>query len=247
MTLNRDDSFLVRKAGKMQKAGVARVKPRSSIEKSRSKSVDEEPSIILQVASMVAKAIKFAARTGGASVKIGKALLTSSADDKKMIQETGEYLKDVRELAGLTRAELAEALNLSDQSLLAAVEKGTATLSFELILRLAALLARHDPLPFIIKFTKAYDPEIWDILEKWGIGRIPVHFQRERQFINIYRGNDAARKLSDEGFEEVLDFTRASFEMALHFVHKQDKNLKNISRSRQDKKMQKSDPQEGKN
>ncbi|PKN60493.1 MAG: hypothetical protein CVU53_02815 [Deltaproteobacteria bacterium HGW-Deltaproteobacteria-11] len=134
-----------------------------------------------------------------------------------MMQETGACLKDLREMAGLTRSELSEAVDLSDQSLLEAVENGAATLSFELILRLAAVLARHDPVPFIIRFTRTYNPEIWGMLEKWGIGRIPVHLERERQFINIYRSQDAARKLSEEGFARLLHFTRSTFEMALHF------------------------------
>jgi transcriptional regulator with XRE-family HTH domain len=179
----------------------------------------EEPSLILQIASLAAGAFQLAARAGDASWKVGRALLrTTSPEHAAMMQETGAFLKELRELAGLTRDELAEALDLSDRSLLEAVENGAATLSFELILRLAALLARHDPVPFIIRFTRTYHPEIWSILEKWGIGRIPVHLERERQFINIYRSRDAARKLSDEGFAQVLQFTRAAFEMALHFT-----------------------------
>jgi len=178
----------------------------------------EEPPILLQAASLAALAFKLATRAGGASVKVGRALLASSARDTKMMRETGTYLRDVRELAGLTQSELAEAINLSDHSILAAAEKGTSTLSFELILRLAALLARHDPIPFIMKFTRTYDPEIWNILEKWGVGRIVLQFERERQFINIYREHDAVRKLDDGDFEEVLKFTRAAFEMALHFA-----------------------------
>jgi transcriptional regulator with XRE-family HTH domain len=197
---------------------------------------DEEQSLISQVASLAAKAFRLAVKASDASIKVGKALMTSSSIDSKLMQESGAYLKDVRELAGLTQAELAEALHLSDHSLLAAVEKGTATLSFELILRLAALLARHDPVPFIIKFTRTYDPEIWDILEKWGVGRIPVHFERERQFINIYRGHDAARKLTDKGFDKVLHFTRAAFEMALHFVSEQKQKDGHISQNRKAKK-----------
>ena len=104
-----------------------------------------------------------------------------------------------------------------------------------MILRLAALLARHDPVPFIIKFTRTYDPEIWKILERWGIGHIPVHFERERQFINIYRGHDPARKLTDKDFEKVLQFTRAAFETALHFASEQKKDSR-ISQSRKVKK-----------
>jgi len=183
---------------------------------------DEEPSLLLQVASLATHALRLAAKAGDASWQVGKALLlTTSPENAKMMQETGACLKDLRELAGLTRSELSEALDLSDQSLLEAVENGTATLSFELILRLAAVLARHDPVPFIIRFTRTYNPEIWGMLEKWGIGRIPVHFERERQFINIYRSQDTVRKLSDEGFQRVLHFTGAAFEMALHFISQQ--------------------------
>ncbi len=183
---------------------------------------DEEPSLLLQLASLATSAFQLAAKAGDASWKVGKAiLLTTSPENAKMMQETGACLKDLRELAGLTRSELSEALDLSDQSLLEAVENGTATLSFELILRLAAVLARHDPVPFIIRFTRTYNPEIWGMLEKWGIGRIPVHFERERQFINIYRSQDTVRKLSDEGFQRVLHFTGAAFEMALHFISQQ--------------------------
>ena len=40
---------------------------------------------------------------------------------------------------------------------------------------------------------------------------------REREFANIYRGSDAARRLTDEDFGAVLAFTKAAFEMALAF------------------------------
>jgi hypothetical protein len=88
--------------------------------------------------------------------------------------------------------------------------------------------------PFIIKFTRTYDPEIWNILERWGLGQIPVHLERERQFINIYRGHDAARKLTDNDFEKVLQFTRSAFETALYFVSEQKKSQ--LSSNRKAKK-----------
>ena len=87
---------------------------------------------------------------------------------------------------------------------------------------MAALLSRHDPIPFIIKLTRTYNPEVWEILEKWGMGRLPVQLERERQFINIYRGHDRARKLSDADFNRVLTFTRSAFEMALDFSTHED-------------------------
>ncbi|HSP01110.1 MAG TPA: hypothetical protein VLN90_06565, partial [Thioalkalivibrio sp.] len=100
-----------------------------------------------------------------------------------------------------------------------------ATLSFELILRLAALVARNDPIPFILRTTRNYNPEVWRTLNDWGIGRLPLQFERERQFINIFRSHDDARNLSDEGFQKVLEFTRQSFEMSLHFIEEQENEM----------------------
>jgi transcriptional regulator with XRE-family HTH domain len=157
---------------------------------------------------------KLAARAGAVPLQV----FFGEPANPAMAREAGEYLRELREVAGLTRDDLAAALELRDESLLKAVENGTATLSFELILRLSAVLARHDPIPFIARFTRTYSPEVWRVLEGWGVGRLPLHFEREREFINIYRRHDAARKLSDEGFVRVLDFTRAAFEMSLHFI-----------------------------
>jgi hypothetical protein len=44
-----------------------------------------------------------------------------------------------------------------------------------------------------------------------------VHSAREREFANIYRGDDEARSLSDAEFVEVLAFTQAAFSMAMQF------------------------------
>jgi transcriptional regulator with XRE-family HTH domain len=146
-------------------------------------------------------------------IRMGKALLSPEA--ARMRRDAGRTVRELRELAGLTRDELADAIDLSDRSLLAAVEKGTAALSFELILRLSALLARNDPVPFIAQLTRTYNPALFQLLEGWGIGRIPLQLERERRFVNVFRAHDAARKLSDADFEHVLEFTRAAFEMAL--------------------------------
>jgi transcriptional regulator with XRE-family HTH domain len=134
--------------------------------------------------------------------------------------ESGAYLRELRELTGLTIDELAAALDLSDRSILEAVEAGTATLSFELILRLAAILARHDPGPFVTRLVRSYNPLLWQLMEDWGVGRLPLQAVREREFVNVLRARDEARELSDEEFERVLDFTRTAFETALHFAAK---------------------------
>ncbi|MGH0034141.1 MAG: helix-turn-helix domain-containing protein [Myxococcota bacterium] len=132
--------------------------------------------------------------------------------------EAGAYLRELRELAGLTVDELSEAVELRDHSILAAVEAGTTTLSFELILRLAAILARHDPAPFVARLVRLYNPVLWQMLDDWGVGRLPLQGVREREFVNILRASDAARALSDEDFDRVLGFTREAFETALHFA-----------------------------
>ena len=166
-------------------------------------------------------ALRVAAKAGGASLKMGKALLLTP-EKRKIFREAGLALKDLRNLAGMTQNEVSDALKLKDTSLLKAIEDGTATLSFELILRLAALYSRHDPIPFIIKYTRTYSPAIWKLLDDWGIGRLPLYIEREREFVNIYRNHDNVRKLSDEAFEKLLTFTRAAFEMALHFISKKE-------------------------
>jgi transcriptional regulator with XRE-family HTH domain len=152
-------------------------------------------------------------RVASGSIVLGKALLSPEA--ARMRREAGRYVRELRVLAGLTLDELAEAVDLTDRSLLAAVEKGTATLSFELILRLSALLARNDPVPFVAKLTRTYNPTLWKLLEGWGVGRIPLQLERERRFVNVFRAHDQARELSDEAFDHVLAFTQAAFEMAL--------------------------------
>ncbi len=174
-------------------------------------------------------ALRLAARTGGVPLEIARALAPGAEgldppepERLEMMKEAGLYLRELREVAGLTISDLREALDLSDNSVLEAVENGTATLSFELILRLAAVLARHDPVPFVISFTRTYNPEIWQILEDWGIGRIPTQYEREREFLNIFRSRDSARRLSNEGFDKVLEFTRSAFNLSLHFIAEQE-------------------------
>ncbi len=169
---------------------------------------------------MASGAASILSRTAGATMEFGRAMLRPERLD--MMAESGRYLRDMREVAGLTLMELSEALDLEDKTLLEAVERGTATLSFDLILRSAALVARHDPVPYVMRMTRTYNPTIWRILDDWGVGRLSLQIERERQFINIFRRHDAARKLSDEGFAHVLAFTRSAFDMALHFVAEQE-------------------------
>ncbi|MEE2960532.1 MAG: helix-turn-helix transcriptional regulator [Myxococcota bacterium] len=185
----------------------------------------EKRGVVERVTGLTSRAMKLASSAKGVSYRVGKAIL-NSPDHIKAMQEAGAYLKDLREIAGLTTHELNEALELKDKDLIAAAENGTAILSFELILRLAALVARHDPIPFIMKAVRAYNPDAWEILEAWGVSKIPLHIEREREFINIFRSCDAARELSDKSYQKVLDFTKSAFNMAIQ-LHQDVANPKN--------------------
>jgi len=177
-----------------------------------------------RISDVTSSAFKFAKKTTDTSYKVGKALIQSQ-DQLKVMLAAGQSLKDLREVAGLTANELADAMQLKDKSIIEAVENGTATLSFELILRLSALLARNDPIPFILKYSRTYSPDTWKLLNDWGAGRLPLQYQREREFINIFRSKDEARQLSDAGYNQVLEFTRHAFNMALHFVAEQESKV----------------------
>jgi hypothetical protein len=68
-----------------------------------------------------------------------------------------------------------------------------------------------------MKFTRSSNPDLWRSLEGLGVGKLLIQSAREREFANIYRADDEARKLTDKEFAAVLTFTRAAFEMAMAF------------------------------
>ncbi|HEY9064740.1 MAG TPA: helix-turn-helix domain-containing protein [Burkholderiaceae bacterium] len=150
------------------------------------------------------------------SFRVATARLTNPAH-KAAVEKAGGLFRDLREGAGLTLADIGRAINLKDISLLEQVEGGKAGLPFEIILRLAGVLGRNDPIPVAMKLTRTYNPKLWATLESLGVGRLAVQAGREREFANIYRASDAARQLSDEEFAAALKFVRASFESALAF------------------------------
>jgi hypothetical protein len=67
------------------------------------------------------------------------------------------------------------------------------------------------------------------------VARLPLQFEREREFINIFRRHDDARTLSDEGFQKVLEFTRQSFEMSLHFIEEQERQVAELRATYEEK------------
>jgi transcriptional regulator with XRE-family HTH domain len=129
----------------------------------------------------------------------------------------GKALRVMREAAGITVDEVSKALNLKDAALIDSVETGRAAMPFELILRLAAVIGRNDPLGFVVNLTRTANPDLWRSLDQLGVGKLLLQSAREREFANILRADDSARQLSDQEFAEVLAFTKAAFEMAMAF------------------------------
>lgn len=160
---------------------------------------------------------RLAVDAGSASASASAAFF-SQPDSARLAEEAGHSLRELRELAGLTVDQLATAIDLEDKTVLEAVENGTAALSFDLVLRLSSILARHDPLPFLIRFTRTYNPDLWRRFEGVGATKLPLQIEREREFVNIFRADDRARTLSDEGFQNVLGMTQSAFSLALHYA-----------------------------
>ena len=150
------------------------------------------------------------------SFRVAASKLTKPSQ-RAAVEKAGSLFRELRESAGLTLGDLGRAINLKDTSLLEAVEGGKVGLPFEIILRLAGVLGRNDPIPIAMKLTRSYNPNLWATLEGLGIGKLAVQAGREREFANLYRASDAARQLNDEEFAAALTFVRASFEAALVF------------------------------
>ena len=169
-----------------------------------------------QVRSWSDSVLGVAGAAADASIGAAKAILIKP-EQRRALAKTGNVLRGMREAAGLSLKEVGEAINLDDPTLLDLVENGKVALPFEIILRLASVLGRNDPISFVMRFTRSYNPGVWHTLENLGIGRFAVQAGREREFANIYRSSDAARRLSDDDFGAVLAFTKAAFETALAF------------------------------
>jgi transcriptional regulator with XRE-family HTH domain len=156
----------------------------------------------------------------GSATEIGMAmgqLRVKNPSKKAAVAKAGLQLRQWRESAGMTAGELADAVGLGDAKLIEQAEGGVATLPFDVVLRLAGVLGRHDPIPVAMALTRQYNPQLWKALEAIGVGRLAVQGIRERELANLYRGNDTARKLDDERFVRVLKFTKQAFDMALEF------------------------------
>jgi transcriptional regulator with XRE-family HTH domain len=166
------------------------------------------------IRSLVGQMIDIAGAAADASLGVG-GLMARDAGQRRDLARAGAFLRRVREKAGMTIADVSRAVDMKDAELLELAERGKAALPFELILRLAAVLARNDPIPFVLNLTDTYSPAVGRTLKALGVGRLVEHARREHDFITIYRARDAARRLSDAEFARVLAFVEAAFDLAL--------------------------------
>ena len=157
-----------------------------------------------------------AGSAGDLSLNLAKAR-ASEPRQQQQLEKAGSMLRQARESAGLSLRELSEAVAIADPRALEQAEVGKAALPMEVILRLASVLGRRDPVPFAMKLARTYNPQLWKALDALGIGSLVALAGRERELANLYRANDDARRLSDSDFAEVLAFVKSGFDMTVKF------------------------------
>ena len=166
----------------------------------------------------------------------------ASPERLEAMAEAGHFLRDARETAGLSIAELSERLELRDASMLEGVERGDTLLPLELALRAASLLARHDPIPFLIRFMRSYNPQIEARLENWGVLALPRTYERERRFINLYRQHDYLRDLTDEEHERFIDYMDASTRLVVEVMMRERASNPRRTTKRGPRRSQRTEP-----
>lgn len=151
----------------------------------------------------------------GARVASLVAPVLASPSAAASLKRAGALLHDVRETAGLSVNDLGAAIDLKDASLLEHFEAGRVALPFDVILRMAGVLGRNDPVPFVMRLLRESNPRLAKTLEDMGIGKLVAHVGREREFVNLYRGRDELRALSNEEFAALLEVVDSALTMAL--------------------------------
>ena len=188
--------------------------------------------------SLLAGLMRFTGQVAGGTLEIARHTATMTAmfgegwlrstllnsfepERLEAMADAGHFLRDARETAGLSLKELADSLGVSDKSLLEDVESGEKIMPLELVLRSASLLARHDPVPFLIKFLRTYNPQLEQVLEQWGVMALPRQYERERRFVNLYRQHDVLRTLSDEEHERFISYIDSAAQLVLNVMVKE--------------------------
>lgn len=232
-------------AAKPKSRAKSKAKPKAKAtvvaEEEEANNEEQQPSLVGQIIGFTSQMASGAAELARTSKAIplmftdnwvkDAYIKTLDTDHLQAMADAGNFLKDAREVAGLNIAELSEAVGLSDSELLKEVEQGRATLPIDMILRIASLTARHDPIPFIIKFLRTYNPDLEQTLEQWGILKLPKQYERERRFINIYRSHDSLRELSDAEFERFIGYMNSATSLTLDIMLK-EKAQKKQARSK---------------
>ncbi|MCR9184648.1 MAG: helix-turn-helix domain-containing protein [Halieaceae bacterium] len=188
--------------------------------------------------SLLAGLMRFTGQVAGGTLEIARHTATMSAmfgegwvrqmllhsmepERLEAMADAGHFLRDARETAGLSLKELADSLGLSDKTVLEEVERGDKIMPLELVLRSASLLARHDPVPFLIKFLRTYNPQLEQVLEQWGVMALPRQYERERRFVNLYRQHDALRGLSDDEHDRFIQYIDSAAQLVLDVMQKE--------------------------
>jgi len=156
-------------------------------------------------------------------------LKTMEPERLEAMADAGHFLRDARETAGLSLKDLSESLGITDKEVLEGIESGDTIMSLELMLRAASLLARHDPIPFLIKFMRTYNPSLGKTLEQWGVLALPKAYEKERRFVNLYRKHDALRSLDDEEYLRFIDYVDSSITLVLDVMLKEKAASQSVS------------------
>lgn len=169
----------------------------------------------------------FARNTATMTAMFGETWLRNALLNKleperlEAMADAGHFLRDARETAGMSLKDLAESLGLSDRGMLEDIESGETIMPLELMLRSAALLARHDPIPFMIKFMRTYNPSLEKTLEQWGVLALPKQYERERRFVNLMRKHDQLRGLTDAEYDRFIHYMESSGNLVLDVMLKE--------------------------
>jgi len=183
---NIDDARRTSKVGRKVRAATARRDRTARSEEARTPPESTLGTLLSTVGAiggltgeLASSALRLASRTrSGAARGVSR-----TPEQLRMMASAGESLRDIREVAGMTVREIVTALNLRDKSVWEAIEDGREVISFELILRLASLVARNDPLPFVLKYTRSYHPRLWGVLHELKLDEFSLQMGRERSFV----------------------------------------------------------------
>ncbi|MCX2981541.1 XRE family transcriptional regulator [Halieaceae bacterium IMCC14734] len=186
---------------------------------------EKEASLISQLTQlggqMAGQTLEAAKTTAELTAMFGENWLKSTVmktlDPERLdaMADAGRFLRDARETAGLTLSELNESLGIDDKELLKDIESGKRFMPIELMFRSASLMARHDPIPFLIQFMRTYNPSLGATLEQWGVMALPLQYERERRWINIYRQHDVLRELDDDEYERLINYVDSATDLVL--------------------------------